>query len=303
MLDVYNLPSSNSGDEQIFIGTSNTGTYLDFHTWQKPRGCSMVHLLAVGAGGGGGSGTVVSVWIFSSFLPDTLYIWASQGGKGGQLGGSSGSGGLTGGPTIVATDPKLSGGVVINANRIIYASGGNGGSGGVSNGVGGDGGAAASTPIIGDMPLAGLGFYQFLPGLSGGKGGGSQGGGTWSTTSTTINIDNQGPGLFVTGGIGGVGTDGTGLSIPGQITGNIINSIGVLDFYTLGSNGLNGFNYRGFKNPFLCTSNTGGGGLTANADLLFEAGPGCGGGGGTGAKNDTGNGQNGGAGFVIITAW
>lgn len=318
MLDLYNLPSANSGDEQIFIGTVGAGTYLDFHTWRKPRGCSMVHILAVGGGagggggagwgatsgaggGGGGSGTVVSVWVFASFLPEVLYIWVDGGGVGGTgaSGGANGGAGANGTTAFVTVEPILVGGLPPINNRIAAATGGNPGSGGIADGAGGNGATSASIPVIANMPLAGLGFYQFIPGHIGGQGWGAIGG-----SSDGMNMDLQGPGLFLTGGGGSGADDGLGgLSYAGQITGKIIAPIGLANVATAGSNGINGFQYRSSRNPFLCTGTTGGSGGFVSTIVPYTAGPGCGGAGGIGGSTFGCDGQRGGPGFVIITAW
>jgi hypothetical protein len=55
MLDLFHLPSGMLADVQIFTRPS-TVTNLQWMTWMKPRGRSMLHALVIGGGGGGRSG-------------------------------------------------------------------------------------------------------------------------------------------------------------------------------------------------------------------------------------------------------
>jgi hypothetical protein len=91
MLDLFHLPSGMLADVQIFTRPS-TVTNLQWMTWMKPRGRSMLHAIVIGGGagggggftraaaaaggggGGGGSSAVTRVTIPLIFVPDVLYI-------------------------------------------------------------------------------------------------------------------------------------------------------------------------------------------------------------------------------------
>src|SRR5882757_8730137 len=89
----------------------STVTNLQWHTWLKPRGCSMAYMFCMGGGGGGGGGftgiatsarggggsggaggfTRVLMPLF--MLPDVLYVQCGAGGIGvGSGGGTAGVG-------------------------------------------------------------------------------------------------------------------------------------------------------------------------------------------------------------------
>ena len=57
MLDFFNIPEPRKANKQIFYANDPTGG-TNWIAWQKPRGVSFAHILALGGGGGGGSGCV-----------------------------------------------------------------------------------------------------------------------------------------------------------------------------------------------------------------------------------------------------
>lgn len=193
MLDVYNLPGSNSGDEQIFIGTVGAGTYLDFHTWQKPRGCSMVHILAVGGGGGGGGGAQTVALIPAKLLPDTLYMFEGA--------FSASTPALIIGVQPPSTTTYSSKDSII----IILAYGGKSATGG---GTGGNGGAAMASSGTYDGKFHGLGIMDSVAGQDGQNGSGgtmylpttgtraTAGTGGGSTGSYSIRAKSGGGGIY-----------------------------------------------------------------------------------------------------------
>jgi len=96
MLDLSHIPSSQQ-DIQIFYASEGAFAY---QTWRKPKKCSFVYVLCIGAGSagcpgvssnlntaassfyGGSSGSVSRCLINSSFVPDVLYVKVGKGGIG-----------------------------------------------------------------------------------------------------------------------------------------------------------------------------------------------------------------------------
>jgi hypothetical protein len=165
VLDLSDIPRTPGTDVQIFYGNVTTAS-TSFSTWQKPRGCSFIHILAIGGGGGGGaggvgagtgstgggggggSGAISSMLYFANDLPDTLYVSVGKGGAG----GAPGSAGAAGVAAEVAIWPDATA-----YTGIVIAYGGAGGQVGTV-GTGGTGGP--STSIL-SMNLAGLGFSSY----------------------------------------------------------------------------------------------------------------------------------------------
>ena len=55
MIDYYHL-ADNQYKDWVYTGPIGTSTSSSIFYWVKPRGITMVHITAIGAGGGGGSG-------------------------------------------------------------------------------------------------------------------------------------------------------------------------------------------------------------------------------------------------------
>jgi hypothetical protein len=55
MLDFSHLPKAARGNIQIF-NRPCTVTNLQWETWHRPRGVSMLYMICIGSGGGGGTG-------------------------------------------------------------------------------------------------------------------------------------------------------------------------------------------------------------------------------------------------------
>jgi hypothetical protein len=306
MLDLYNIPTSNGvTDVQIFTVPS-TVTNTQWHTWQKPRGKTMAHMIVIGGGGGGGGGftgaaasarggggsggssAVTRVTIPLIFLPDTLYIQVGAGGAGvGSGGGTAGSGILS----YVAVFPNTTASNVIALSGAAGAAGGTTGTGAAV----GAAGAAGTIATIASMPLAGAGQYQMIAGQIGVAGGAVTGAvGTAQSIPTTS--------VITTAGSGGAGT--TSADFAGGLFTSISNTL--LSEARPATPAAGSFDGSGgvtlWKPMFFfggvggSSSNTGIGGNGGNGS--YGSGGGGGGGGTTG-----GRGGDGGSGIVIIMSW
>ena len=135
MLDLSHIPDSQQ-DIKIFNAVSGSNSW---QTWQKPRKCQWVWVMAIGgAGGGAGGGNIGSVYstggasgavtraLFNaSHLPDTLYAQVGLGGAGGGV-GTAGSAGTR---TYVSIRPTTSATDVIISSGLAAAAGGTSGTG------------------------------------------------------------------------------------------------------------------------------------------------------------------------------
>lgn len=252
--------------------------------WSKPRSCTLVDILLVGAGGGGGGGANsstagaggggsggVSHYLFvASDLPDQLYIWPGRPGPG----GAAGADGTVGGFSYVLTFPNL-----VTGNFLCAAQAGGGG---LSVGTAGAAGAASSatTAPLGQIAL----FQRFYGGQDGGTGSSVKpstvtptgltcggGGGSGSTASDGGDIDAIGPLPKLPGGVysGGNGS-------------SLIQQLPINGMFFGGAGGASG-------DPAGVVGGAGGNG-----------GYGCGGGGGGASSAGGGAGGMGGPGLVIM---
>lgn len=304
MLDFLHLPEGRNCDVQVFSANASTGLSLEWQTWNKPRGVSMIHILCIGAGanggngavgavsaaaggGGGGSGGITSVCVPASRLPDTLFCSA----------GSS-----TASWTVVSISPvgQITNHYVAYANRATAAGGG--------NASGGTAGAAGLAAAAGGTSLGGMGVYTILAGQAGIIGGAAVAGGNLTLPTT---------GLTVTGGTGGGGLPASSNGTPGgsfTVAGAFpphSGGVGTNNSLIPGTPGTNGFDnvIPGLRYSY---GGTGGGSSYASAGGpgLFggnggNGGIGCGGGGGGGCLTGgvAGIGGPGGPGQIIIIAW
>ena len=197
MLDISHLANTrNGGDVQIFnaLGAS------DFQTWVKPRGKSMVSIIAInpgggggggfsaaaatarGGGGGGGGGAISRLMsIPIDVLPDALFINVGLGGPG----GAAAAAGAAGGVTMVLIRPDT---VLSVQNRVLQ--------GGVAAGGGGAGAAAAvgaagtASAVSGLFAMGSFGVFLSSVGVAGSAGGAVAGGVgtavTWGSSSIAI---------------------------------------------------------------------------------------------------------------------
>ena len=78
--DFFHLPPSQKSDVQVFSPTAYA-TNVQWQTWEKPRGVSFVHIVAVSGGCGGGAGAV-----------DPLAVAPLAGGRGGGVAALPGGG-------------------------------------------------------------------------------------------------------------------------------------------------------------------------------------------------------------------
>lgn len=275
MLDIFNLPTPQNANYQEFYGAIETGRDSEF-TWIKPRGCSMVRFLLIGAGGGGGNGNTttggggggsgaVTSWIGPAiFIPDNLQIRVGKGG---------GVGGISGQPTIVYYYSK------VGAYELLKATGGASG----SSGPGGSGGSAMTANYF-----TASGIFNSVAGQSGTNGSSSGAGGNQSASSTT----------FLSGGAGG---SGAAASTGGSVTPNY--GYTQLPATTAGGTvkGADGYFING---PLLVGCGGAGGTTSTSVGTTGGAGGiGCGGG---GAGEDNSGGQyerRGGNGAVFVWAW
>jgi hypothetical protein len=301
MLDLYNLPNTDSDIQNFYVQTGQT-----WQTWQKPRGSKFVYIMTFGGGGGGaggqsgtntnrsgggGGGSSVGTYLLvpSTFIPDTLYVSVGPGGMGGQPNGN-GTGGTS---SFISIRPDTT------AINLVCSCGG--GNGGAASGGGGSGVGGTAT-----MRLLALGVPYFPSGWSAWMVDGGTGGlattGAAGTPSAVLHI--------VSGGGGGGGASSGNISgAGGGITNSAIGypniSGGLTGATSNGFDGLTTALYRGMVNrlPLQYTGGSGGGafalGVGGNGG---NAGLGCGGGGG-GAGITGGRGGNGGDGFVIIMSF
>ena len=309
MLDFSHIPSQYpNADIQVFCGYGNNVSE-SLQTWVKPRGKSMCHIFAVGAGGrggtgviganstaagggGGGSGGQVTLKMPLHLLPNVLYVCAP-------LSGNSVA-------TYVLLHPDTAVPAAIRLVQVNYgAPGGN-----ASGATAGTAGVAATSVNGGNMPL-GYGWIQTsLAGQVGTAGG---------TTVDGSNLLLPTSGLVITGGTGGGGlgaaaglaTKGGRISASGS---NILPTTTYPDGGRTattppgppesGSNALPGglFYYGGRGGGSTHGSATGAGLVQSSGG---DGAPGCGGGGTGGALTGSSAGTvgKGGPGLVIITCW
>jgi hypothetical protein len=327
MIDYSNLADS-AINNQVFFG--NAAGTNDWYTWNKPKNCKYVYILAIGSGSGGGagrrstsnaasgggggaSGGITKGFFQADVLPDVLYVQVGSGGFGG-TGASIQANGGAGGPgkiTYVAVGPNTGTAYIVMQSGTVAATAGPGGTlSAVSGGVGEtEWGLTGAFGNIGQMSSE--------PGQNGGNG--------------TLNTTNGGSitlTKFVSGGAGGGGTSAsTSVSSGGNITGagivpTILGLPGVsvpASIY-IGPDGRAGYQTRmpgnsyTNRDPLIFTGGAGAGGIVMNSGTGYGSpggnasiGSGGGGGGGANFSNATflkaGNGGCGGDGLVIITCF
>lgn len=311
MLDFSHLPGAGFGDTQVFTVPS-TVTNLQWHTWLKPRGKSMLFALVIGGGGGGGGGFtraaaaaggggggggssgVSRMLIPLAFVPDRLYVQVGAGGSGvGSGGGTAGSGLLS--HVAVHPDNTQALNLLISSGAAAATGGGTGTGAAV-----GAAGVAATIATIAGNPLSGIGMGQghYIAGQAG-QAGGAVAGAIGPPAAFPVT------GINTMGGPGGAGT--TSADFAGGIITAIAN-VYLSDIRPQGAaagsnNASGGYLVGPPSGPFwsFCglggsSSNAGVGGAGGNG------GPGSGGGGG-GAGTTGGRGGDGGGGIVLLTCW
>ncbi len=292
------FPQAGSGDVQVF---NQPSTSLDqWHTWNKPKGCSLVYILCIGGGGGGGGGatgaaassrqggggggsaSMVTALIQAALLPDRLYIQVGAGGVGGNPGlGTGANGGISYVSIAPANAAVISNTVVASGRPAFPATGAIGN----SNGAGGSG------TFTTELPFAGLGYFTIIDGQTG------QNGGAAGSASANTNIPVTG--LMTQGASGGAGVTSTDI-VGGQITAitnSLLSEVRPIGAAAGSNNGSSGFLFDKPFFPFAglggASSNTGIGGDGGNG--AYGSGGGGGGGGTTGGRGGTG-----GNGLVLI---
>ena len=286
MLDLGHLYNTSNRSIQYF------STPRCWVTWNKPRYCSFIRILCIGAGGfggqggtityngfgsyyasgggGGGSGAMTYVIIPANLLPDILYV-------------NTGTSGF--GESYVSVAPNNSA-----IYTVCYASGGSNGSSGVGisgSASGGSGGLAsfASSFILGSV-------YAFTyAGSSGGSASPGQGGNGINYPTTGILLSGGGGGGGYAGASSSGGTTYGGGYIYAPASQTSVYNI----FQTITTSGSNGIE---LYKPLLSTGGSGGG-----TEGSSNGGAGGFGSGGGGARHSTYTNARGGDGLVIIQTW
>jgi hypothetical protein len=295
VLDFLNLPRLQPGFVQYFAAgnLSLGGTGVGSYSWTKPRGCTLVFILGVGAagggagglsdvagnsrsggGGGGGGASLKSVWPAAMF-PDNIFLDIGIGGAG----GLSNSAGTDGGSTVIYAGPLRSAMLTLAAGAGAAAP----------NSTVSTGGAGGAFPTL-TSTLCAIGSITANSGVSGASGNTTIG----STFTLPFNQFSCGGGA----GSGAVSADTT----PTKITGAYGNLVPDLSNGASGSLMLPGglFSETGSGLPLVVQPGAGGAGFNASAGGNGgDGGNGCGGGGG-GAGTTGGAGGRGGDGFVLI---
>lgn len=310
------FPQGPSNNFQFFGPSNDISTNLPrgLQLWQKPAGIQWVWMLGVGGGGAGGagnptaatartgggggaSGCLSAALIPAFMLPDTLFIWAGQGGKGAAAGESS----------FVSPQPVATAAV---GSVLLLAVGG-------SNGTTSAAGGVSTQNPSGN--LTGCAFQINQGNAAGGAPGANTGAAVAAVSRSALLIP-------FTGGAGGGGSSAANTVVAGgNITGLALTSganiyplisggTAGVSGTTAGGNGNDGHN-RGLsiaammaminrgQSAFTFSGGAGGGaGGASNGGNGGKGAWGCGGGGG-GAGGAAGTGGDGGDGFVIIGGW
>lgn len=212
MLDFTHLHNPQNG-VYFYVGNQLTAD-TDWVTWVKPRGKSMCSITICGKGGdggtstpaaataiagsgGGSSGTLTTINVPMSAIPDRLYLWLPG------LGFAAGS------VAKVTVSPETITGAL---NVLVAGKGGNNG-GNATSATGGSAGTSVTAAAVTDMPLGWQWANTPVAGMAGTAGGGSQTAGSNLTLATT-NFQ------IVTGGTGGGGID-SATGTAGYAGGNI----------------------------------------------------------------------------------
>jgi hypothetical protein len=304
MIDYYNL-ADNQYHTQIYRGPIGTAASSNIYYWVKPRGITMVHITAIGAGGGGGagvaslianagsggsgggSGSITRLTIPAIFLTDSLKITVFGGGAGGTT-----AGGTTAGNTLVEL---VRGPTTANqSSNLIRANGGSGG--GVGTAAGNVAGGVAGVIVTQANALyQSLGTWVAIAGQPGAASG--------AAGNAGLSITVLASGLPISGGASGGGKIAGGAT--SNAGGNVTGIDTVIPTIIGGTSGVTGTSGYYIEQPFFSLGGAGGG---ANANGTGARGGngsyGCGGGGGgAGTTGGNGPGGNGGPSIVIITCW
>ena len=253
MIDINSIPS-NDPNIKVYIGNAAAGS-SDFQTWSKPRNCSFIYFLIIGAGGGGGggaggstvtskggggggaSGNVASILLPSFVVPDRLYIRVPQ--TSGGAGGSSANG-------IAGTVSVIDGIFVYPVNGTLFnsilssaASAGTAAGGGTTVGAGGAGGTANTIIAATSLHSSAFGIFYTITGSAGAAGGASAAAGnSVRFTGTTGHCISAGA-----GGAGGL----AGQSAGGDIIPEAMIDSSLTPFFTSSGGAVASSGNSGFK--------------------------------------------------------
>jgi hypothetical protein len=299
MLDFSHIPNAANGAETFVFNALGVN---DWQTWVKPRGKSIISILAIGGGAGGGGGfsaaaaaargggggggcSGLSRMIIPAFsLPDILYVQVGSGGVGGAAASAGAAAGLS--RISVKPDSVVQNGILLSGTG---ASGGGGAGSATAAGTQGAASTAATAPVCGAFSCLGISL-NFIAGQIGASGGAQTGAvGNQTTWGSS--------GFPLSGGAGGGGTTSADFA-GGAITGG-----GWFPTIAGGLAALRG--QDGFYSavPFgACGGSGGGSSNAATGGAGGDGAIGCGGGGG-GAGVTGGAGGKGGHGLVIINCW
>lgn len=302
MIDLLHLPEP---DERTvwFPGQGASTNTTGWRVWTKPRGVSMVSILAIGSGGGGGGGAgnisgstagggagaggaAMAKMMFPAWaLPDKLYVLCVSGGVGGDGGGSgsAGTAGIAGAASMVSIYPDTTAGNLL----VTTLNGGLLGASGTTS-AGGFSASAPTAPSATSAPLGQMAAtHLFIQGTA------RNAGSTGTSSNITPDIISRGApgaGKTTSGGGAGAGYSAVAATLLNAVPGGTAET---------GADASSGFIHAGFHYGGCGGggNNLGVGGRGGNG-VAWGAGGGGGGGGLTG-----GRGGDGGPGLVIIASW
>jgi len=306
MLDLGHLPEGQRANVQLFKRPC-TVTATQYETWVKPRGVSMLYLIAIGGGSGGGggysgastssrgggaggaSGGMTRLLIPAMMVPSMLFIQVGAGGVGG-AGGAPGAAGASGVTSQILIYPSID-----QAQNILMKSDNAVATGGAFGSTSGNAvaGVAGTIPISSAQTANHCGIYQFVAGSAGSTGGAPNGAGTAVTLTGngSTNGGSGGGGVTSTDRAGGDVTNNTGMKwVEWAPKAAAAGSVG-------GSGGTT------LWEPFYSYGGMGGGASDAGVGGDGGNGGHGSGGGGGGGGTTGGKGGDGGSGLVMIFAW
>lgn len=303
-MDVFDTPPNQRCITKRYTGgfrsTGIAQPTLDWHTWTRPLGHSMLAIFAIGGGagagggrasaagsnfggGGGGSSSTFRAIYLLDLLPDTLYIQVGGGGLGGAGGtNASGSPGADGSNAYVSIYPNST----PAENHIAVANSVPGQSGGGGTTAAGGGGTAGQVITPATYPLMCWALSIATTAGQAGKNG------------------SIGPSFGATAILGGGG--GSANNVAGAGFSPVANvPYATVPGAAIGTPGGHGFMPGRIPVHFPGFGGGGGPGAGNGADGGFGVtyGSGGGGGGGVTSAGTGGRGGEGGPGLVIMTSW
>ena len=220
---MYALTETDDRTFEWFTGLSTAGSWAvdvdPWVSWSKSQvpGCQFIDVLLIGAGSGGGGGFTKSIGLTGGgggsggsgavararfplfFLPDTIYFYLPQGGRG----GAANANGLFGDRAAMMARPALANPTVAETFLVSGAGRATGGSAGTT-GAGGPPGAAGTVGSLVNCILSSLAMsVVWAAGAAGVVGGDDSGANGTDEGNTT---------LIVSGGAGGAGAQVAGFN-------------------------------------------------------------------------------------------